>query len=310
MKNEHKPIRSIFDRIFLATIMALLMPFIGIGSNEAFAKIGFSLGVTYGNSDVEFLSAYGSWMEVTPYGQVWVPSVASDWRPFAYGDWMWTSNGWLWSSYEPYGWLVYHYGHWDYRPDIGWFWISGTTWTPAAVVWLNIGDYVCWAPAPPGGVSWPRPWESEPSGFNAWIGVRIGDFDREDVGSFRIHEFPGREAITRERIFSGPPNISSVRKFSDHRIATHNIQRRSVNWQQHRFDRIIPPRSQQRVIQRWRHDMEGKVYMPRGVPQERRAQVERRGAQQSGRGQAREHSQSQRQEHNNGGGHAERGRRH
>jgi hypothetical protein len=310
MKNKHKSIRLLFNRILIATVLAFFMPFLGSNSMKAFGQDGFSIGFSYGSSDVEFLAAYGTWMDEPPYGQVWVPSVASDWRPFAYGNWVWSSDGWLWSSYEPYGWLVYHYGHWDYRPNIGWFWLPGTTWSPAAVVWLNFGDYVCWAPSPPLGVHWPQPWEPEPTGFNVWIGVRIGDFDRENVGSFRIHQFPRRGVIAQERVFSGPPNVGLIRRHTNHRIFTHKFQRRRVNWPNRDYDRIILPRSQHRINQRWQRDIEGRIYMPKGTPPGQRQRMESKGTRREGKGQTEERGQQQRgQERKNGNGHQERRRR-
>jgi hypothetical protein len=311
MKIERKTIRTLCNRIFMATILSLSVPLIGSNSTRAFGQDGFSIGFSNGGNDMEFLAAYGQWMDVAPYGQVWVPSVASDWRPFAYGNWIWTNDGWLWSSYEPYGWLVYHYGHWDYQPDIGWFWIPGTTWSPAAVVWLNFGDYICWAPSPPMGIHWPQPWEPEPTAFNVWIGVRIGDFDRENVGGFRLPEFPRRGVITREHVFSGPPNVSTIRRYSNHPIVARRFQRRLVHWPDHHFDRIILPRSQHAINQRWQHDIEGRVYMHKGAAPEQRQRVENRSGQRESKGQqSGQYGRQQRgQKHGTANGHQERGRR-
>ena len=78
--------------------------------------------------EITFLSRYGDWVNVPDYGQVWQPGVSADWRPFTYGHWVWDedNNDWAWVSYEPYGWLVFHYGNWDYEPGYGWFWIPGS----------------------------------------------------------------------------------------------------------------------------------------------------------------------------------------
>jgi len=41
---------------------------------------------------------------------VWAPrAVAVTWRPYQVGHWVWTDDGWLWVSDEPYGWATYHY---------------------------------------------------------------------------------------------------------------------------------------------------------------------------------------------------------
>ena len=53
------------------------------------------------------LSPYGSWMYVSDYGWCWQPSVATidvGWRPYGnHGRWLWTSDGWYWSSYYKIG---------------------------------------------------------------------------------------------------------------------------------------------------------------------------------------------------------------
>ena len=38
---------------------------------------------TYGGT----LDRYGSWQYTAPYGYVWYPTVAADWRPYYYGNW-------------------------------------------------------------------------------------------------------------------------------------------------------------------------------------------------------------------------------
>jgi hypothetical protein len=81
---------------------------------------------------------------------VWTPrNVASSWRPYEDGHWVWTDEGWTWISDEPYGWATYHYGRWYDDPDYGWEWIPGDEWAPAWVSWQEGDDYIGWAPLPP-----------------------------------------------------------------------------------------------------------------------------------------------------------------
>jgi uncharacterized protein DUF6600 len=96
------------------------------------------------------LSPYGEWVSVAGYGTVWRPRVAVGWRPYYYGRWEWTNEGWLWMSDEPYGWAVYHYGRWAHDPYYGWIWLPGYEWAPAWVSWRYSGDVVGWAPLAPG----------------------------------------------------------------------------------------------------------------------------------------------------------------
>jgi hypothetical protein len=99
----------------------------------------------------EGLAPYGEWMTVGAYGRVWRPlRVAAGWRPYYYGRWEWTDEGWLWVSDEPWGWAAYHYGRWAYDPSYGWIWIPGYQWAPAWVTWRYSPEYIGWAPLGPG----------------------------------------------------------------------------------------------------------------------------------------------------------------
>ncbi len=96
------------------------------------------------------LQPYGDWVVVGSYGRVWRPHVPSGWRPYYYGRWEWTNEGWLWVSDEPWGWAAYHYGRWAYDPYYGWLWVPGYEWAPAWVSWRASGDVIGWSPLAPG----------------------------------------------------------------------------------------------------------------------------------------------------------------
>jgi hypothetical protein len=96
------------------------------------------------------LGPYGDWVTAGGYGTVWRPRVALGWRPYYYGRWEWTNEGWLWVSDEPFGWATYHYGRWTWDRGLGWFWVPGYQWAPAWVSWRYSGDVVGWAPLAPG----------------------------------------------------------------------------------------------------------------------------------------------------------------
>lgn len=118
----------------------------------------------YGASD---LSNYGTWTDVSSYGQCWVPRVGSDWAPYRSGQWLWVPRtGWTWLSSEPWGWAPYHYGRWAFVSGFGWVWSPGFSripdrsrfrdyrWRPALVTFFNCptsrGNYVGWYPLAPG----------------------------------------------------------------------------------------------------------------------------------------------------------------
>lgn len=98
------------------------------------------------------LGGYGEWVWVDGLGSVWRPWVAADWRPYTHGRWVWTSYGWTWVAYEPWGWLPHHYGSWALA-SAGWVWVPGYEYRPAHVVWVTSGSYVGWYPSAPTGWS-------------------------------------------------------------------------------------------------------------------------------------------------------------
>ncbi len=91
------------------------------------------------------LDRYGSWVQVEgSYG--WRPRVAVDWRPYWDGRWDFSPLGLTWVSYEPWGWVPYHYGSWDYVSSYGWVWFPGRRFGPAWVYWYWTDDYAGWVP--------------------------------------------------------------------------------------------------------------------------------------------------------------------
>ncbi len=96
------------------------------------------------------LAPYGTWETSPTYGYVWRPTAATGWRPYYYGEWAWTDEGWMWVSQEPWAWATYHYGRWGYDPVLGSVWVPGYQWAPAWVSWRFGPDVIGWAPLAPG----------------------------------------------------------------------------------------------------------------------------------------------------------------
>jgi len=96
------------------------------------------------------LSPYGSWIEVDYGVVVWRPTIIRvNWMPYQMGQWVWTYDGWYWDSYEPFGFITYHYGRWYYDDYYGWLWYPDYQWAPAWVEWRYDNDYIGWAPLNP-----------------------------------------------------------------------------------------------------------------------------------------------------------------
>ena len=96
------------------------------------------------------LSPYGIWVNIAPYGQVWVANVPN-FQPYSTnGYWAYTNYGWTWVSNYSWGWAPFHYGRWGYNNRYGWYWVPGYIWGPAWVAWSSSADMYGWAPLMPG----------------------------------------------------------------------------------------------------------------------------------------------------------------
>ncbi len=96
------------------------------------------------------LAPYGTWIEINGGLTVWRPyNVRAGWIPYTVGQWIWTADGWYWNSYEPFGYIVFHYGRWYYDDYYGWIWTPDYNWAPAWVQWRYDNNYIGWAPLPP-----------------------------------------------------------------------------------------------------------------------------------------------------------------
>ena len=184
-------------------------------------------GVPAEIDDVEYLSSYGEWVHIQPFGMAWRPYVVSGWEPFYYGHWIWTGAGWTWTSYEPYGWLVFHYGFWGYQPGIGWFWTPGDIWHPARVQWYTFGNYTAWAPIPPPGIVWPDPWD--PYDVDVWIVININDFTNENIGRHRIKRPVYRDVIRRQTIVKRAPEVRHVETLTKKKVPVVKVRKQPAN---------------------------------------------------------------------------------
>jgi len=90
-------------------------------SIELNAKPDFGISFSFFYSS---LRPYGEWIQLDNDLVVWRPNgIHNRWRPYSNGRWSWTTDGWYWDSYEPFGWATYHYGRWYYDDYYGWIWI-------------------------------------------------------------------------------------------------------------------------------------------------------------------------------------------
>ena len=120
------------------------------GQYTASASATYASSSGYEGDDYSSLDRYGTWVNLSGYGEVWCPlDVSAGWRPYTVGSWAYTDYGWMWVSEDPWGYVPYHYGRWTFDSYYGWCWAPGDVWAPAWVSW-RYGDGWCgWAPLPP-----------------------------------------------------------------------------------------------------------------------------------------------------------------
>ncbi len=163
------------------------------------------------------------------------------------------------SPIEPYGWIVYHHGHWIFDPELGWIWIPGYTWTPATVEWMYFDDYVGWAPLPPPGYRIPDPWDD--SRWIIWNFVIINNFHQEYIGNYIV---PSRFAkpIQKTKIVKGSPDIKRIESVTNLRIEKLPVQKRPAESEQKRYDKLYLPQKEVARIKKHAPEVEKKIIKP------------------------------------------------
>lgn len=151
---------------------------------------------TYGQT----FDQYGSWQYEAPYGYVWYPTVAADWRPYYYGYWSPVRRyGLTWIGIDRWSWPTHHYGRWGYARS-RWYWIPGRTWATAWVSWGTAPDYVSWCPLGYDG----RPVLSLSIGYrSAWNAWTVVPRSRFAVGRYAAYRY----AVEPYRLASNTPFV-------------------------------------------------------------------------------------------------------
>ena len=198
--------------------------------------------------NLEELSNYGEWININKYGSVWRPFVVNDWMPFNYGHWSYADGNWTWISYEPFGWIVYHYGNWYDDPYYGWVWIpSDDSWSPARVLWMDYDDYIGWAPMPLSGIEYGNPWEL--NGKRHWLVVRHKDFTKDNIRNYRISA-PVRNETGDRNITKNPPGKSVIEKYAGNLVNEVKIKHETVKLPGTKIKRMkLPPQENKRIEQ-------------------------------------------------------------
>ncbi len=147
------------------------------------------------------LDAYGRWVYVPGYGNVWQPYQEAEWAPYQTGRWVWEPYyGWTWVSYEPWGWAPYHYGRWFFYSG-NWCWWPGPVyasyrplWSPAFVFFVGFGHHsgvgfgsIGWLPVGPHDAFYP--WYGR--GFNRVTVVNVTNINVTNVNVVNVNRGGG-----------------------------------------------------------------------------------------------------------------------
>jgi hypothetical protein len=96
-----------------------------------YARYGVSRYLANGYEDYEYeLSRSGRWVYNNSCREyTWIPyNIGSSWRPYYRGRWNWNPfYGYVWTSYDSWGYFTHHYGRWEWDPYYGWYWIPVIT---------------------------------------------------------------------------------------------------------------------------------------------------------------------------------------
>jgi hypothetical protein len=194
------------------------------------------------------LNAYGNWIDVPMFGRVWQPAVQADWRPYMYGQWVWTDQGWMWESDEPFGWVVYHYGYWTQIESLGWVWIPGNEWSPARVDWYTGDDYIGWAPMAPPHAHYPGAYQT---GYeNYWTVVPTSQFTRLNVGAYRTLPPAPRtpHSNVRGRATDRPPDIITIQGATHQLISPRRTEQDQVRIGRRTVTRVRIPQEERPAL--------------------------------------------------------------
>ena len=192
-----KTFAKVFVSLFIVIIITAIFP-----KQATAQQNNVSFQVFY-----DELSPFGSWVNYSDYGYVWIPDAGPDFEPYSTeGHWLFTDYGWTWMSDYRWGWAPFHYGRWDYDQNFGWFWVPGDQWGPAWVTWRRADGYYGWAPLEPGisiTISFSRPYDRN---RDHWIFVRDRDIDRSDINNYYVDRSDEDRIITRSSVVNNTYN--------------------------------------------------------------------------------------------------------
>ena len=197
------------------------------------------------------LDPYGGWYQSSRFGSVWRPSVMTGWQPYYDGHWIWTSYGWMWVSYEPFGWATYHYGSWWLDPMLGWIWVPDYQWSPCPVEWFVVGGYVGWAPRPPRGCSWDDPWNDRGRYRDGWVVIETGKFKDIDVGKERVSLQKFKSAYRSGTAVRQAPETRTIERATRQSVKQTNVRIDARRVGDRELKKVVLPDHERQIVDRF-----------------------------------------------------------
>ena len=185
------------------------------------------------------LSPYGVWVNIHPYGQVWVANVPN-FQPYSTnGYWTYTTYGWTWVSNYSWGWAPFHYGRWGFNNRYGWYWVPGYEWGPAWVAWSSSADMYGWAPLMPG-MSYNVSLSMNLFPSSYWTFMQGRYMGMNNIGNYYVNRSRNVTIIKNTTIinnygtennrrYSTGPNVNDVQRYTGRTIQTMRVSSVSDN---------------------------------------------------------------------------------
>jgi hypothetical protein len=243
-------------------LLSILIFFLAPGCSSV-SQVNKSDSVQQGYN-LEELNSYGEWVQIGDFGNVWRPYVVNDWMPFDNGHWAYADANWAWVSYEPFGWIVYHYGYWYEDPFYGWVWYpSNDPWSPARVIWVDYDDYIGWAPLPPRGIFYGNPWESNEN--HHWHVVKHKDFIEDNIRNYRVNNPIRNEMGGRDIIHNKPPERSEIEKDLGKPVTEVKLQHETIKLHEREIKKMNLPKQENTRVEQNYPRVKRDVLVPREV---------------------------------------------
>ncbi|MEW6365375.1 MAG: DUF6600 domain-containing protein [Acidobacteriota bacterium] len=138
---------------------------------------------------------------------------------------------------EPWGWSVYHYGHWIFTNAYGWVWVPGYEWRPADVVWSYGDGYVGWCPS-----YCARAYGYSPARASLWVFIGADRFTYNDYGGYSVQPSVVQTLFVRKTVQFTPsaPKRDAMERVTRRSIPVQSVKQREMTVDGRRVKMVVP----------------------------------------------------------------------